>query len=390
MKKVVWLLFFTCIGLGAVEFKSSVDMTYAHYANAAGEVDVSGDIELGYANSFFESKIKLIYLYSNRYEEKRYIRVNELYAAKSMGEYIVEIGKRILYWGELEGYNITDVFNQKNYLFDPFDQSAKLGSWSGTLSRYFGDDVFEAGVKFYEEDLDLGDHTTPYYPLPMPYTSHLNLQEGRYTPTVYVSYAVTSETIFESESRVILWHGYDNKRNFIPQNHVPKLAQYAYRVNKALFLSHIVVNDMICKLEGSYTQVIDYKPMSDYWQFGIGAEKSLYDIGGADVTFYAEYYRYGYREDTKVKNVDISEIYNDDLFLAAKLNLNDTRSSEIKAGMLYDFDNSEKVFKVKAKTRLMDRFLLHGEWLHFIPAENTLLSDFDDHTRVQFGLSYTF
>ena len=390
MRKTALLLFLTGLGLEAVEFKSTVDMNYVNYARSDAQTEVSGDIELGYENSFFESKMVLIYLYSNRYKEKKYIHVNELYAAKNVGAYRFELGKRIVYWGELEGYNITDVMNQKNYLLDPFDKSAKLGSWSGTLGRYFGNDVLEAGVKFYEEDLDLTDQGTPYYPLPLPYTSQLHLEDERYTPTVYVSYTVTSEETLESESRIILWHGYDMTRNFIPVDHAQKLAQYAYRVNKALFLSHIVYEDMIFKLEGSYTQVIGYAPMSDYWQFGAGAEKSLYDIGGIDMTLYGEYYRYFYEDDAKVKNVDISEIYNDDLFLAAKLNFNDTRSSEIKAGMLYDLGNSEKVFKVEAKTRLMDRFVLHGEWLRLLPEPNTLLWVFHDQTRVQFGLSYTF
>jgi len=390
MKKAALLMLLTLVGLGAVEVKSTVDITYEGYSNSGVQTDVNGDVELSGKNTLFASKMKLIYLYSDRYEERRYIYINELFAARSMRDYRFEIGKRVVYWGELEGYNITDVFNQKNYLLDPFDKSAKLGSWSGTVSRYFGDDLFEAGVKFYEEDLDLSNSHTPYYPLPISYSSHLNLQEERYTPTLYMSYTLTSEKIVESESRVILWHGYDNKRNFIPIEYGQRLAQYVYRVNKALFLSHIVYEDMIFKAEGSYTQVINYGPMSDYWQFGVGAEKSLYDIGGADVTFYTEYYRYMYKDDTKVKNVDISEIYNDDLFLAAKLNFNDIRSSELRAGMLYDFDNSEKVFKVEAKMRLLDRFVLHAQWLRIMPDDNTLLSAFEDHTRMKFGMRYTF
>ncbi|SFV89989.1 hypothetical protein MNB_SV-4-1169 [hydrothermal vent metagenome] len=390
MKNPIILILISFAWLGAVDFTGSIDIAHSGYSHASDETETSGYLEFGNKNTLFESKMKCIYLYSDRYEERRYFYLNELFAAKNTEDYRFEIGKRIIFWGELEGYNITDIFNQKNYLLDPFDKSAKLGSWSGTLSRYFGDDLFEAGVKFYEENLDLSDPHTPYYPLPIPYSSSLNLQEGRYTPTLYLSYTLTSEKIVESESRIILWHGYDNKRNFIPIEYGQRLAQYAYRVNKALFLSHIVYEDMIFKLEGSYTHIIDYAPMSDYGQFGVGAEKSLYDIGGTDVTFYTEYYRYIYKDDTKVKNVDISEIYNDDLFLAAKLNFNDTRSSELRAGMLYDLGNSEKVFKVEAKMRLLDRFVLHALWLHILPDDNTLLSAFEDHTRITFGIRYTF
>ena len=390
MNRAVLSILLSLSCLGAVEFKSTVDVTHTGYSDSGDQTEVNGDIELSQHGGFFEGEMHLVYLYSNHYKKRRYLYLNELYASKSMKEYRFEIGKRIVYWGELEGYNITDVFNPKNYLLDPFDKSAKLGSWSAALSRYFGDDVLEAGVKFYEENLVLSDAHTPYYPLPLPYNKTLTLQNRRYTPTFYIGYTLTSETFVESESRLIVWHGYDNKRNFIPIAYGQELGQYAYRVNKALFLSHIVYDDMLFKAEGSYTHVIDYAPMSDYWQFGIGAEKSLYDIAGTDVTLYAEYYRYVYKENTKVKNVDISEIYNDDLFLAAKLNFNDTRSSELRAGMLYDIGNREKVFKVEAKTRLMDRFVLHAQWLHMLPASHTLLSTFKDRTRMQFGIRYTF
>jgi hypothetical protein len=244
-------------------------------------------------------------------------------------------------------------------------------------------------MKFYEEDLKYPDQTTPYYPLPLAYDSDLLLEDSRYTPSFYVNYTFSTNENIESENRVILWHGYDTKRYFIPTNQAT-LSQYAYRINKALFLSHVVYNDMIFKLEGSYTDVIDDNLMSDYWQWSVGAEKSFYDIAGMDVTFYTEYYRYDYRDDEKIKNVDISEIYNDDLFLAMKLNFNDTGSSEIKAGMLYDLGNSEKVFKVEAKTRVKDRFVLHGELLRLLPVTSSLLSSFSDHTRVTVGLTYTF
>ncbi|MCF6206807.1 MAG: hypothetical protein L3J47_07965 [Sulfurovum sp.] len=390
MKRSLLLILFSLAGLEAFEFKSTVDLMHVEYAHSGGQTEMNGNVALSGKNSFAEGKMTLIYLYSERYKEKRYLRLNELYVAKNMREYRVEVGKRLLYWGELEGYNITDVFNQKNYLFDPFDKSAKLGSWSGTVSRYFGDNVLEAGVKFYEEDMEFGNSRTPYYPLPLTYSSQLNLQEGHNTPTWYISYALTGDAIVESESRIIFWHGYDMKRNFIAGDYGQTVVQYAYRVNKALLLSHIVYEDMIFKLEGSYTDVINYAPMSDYWQLGLGAEKSFYDIAGADVTLYAEYYRYGYNDEGKVEHVDISEIYDDDLFLATRIIFNDTRSSEVKIGMLYDLEKSERVFKAEAKMRLLDRFVLHAEWLRFIPKENSLLSTFDDHTRTQFGISYSF
>ena len=375
--------------LHGVEHKSQIDMSYLGYTDASDEIQFYGTTQLKFKNELFTTDLDLEYLYSSKYHEKRYIQLNEFYLSRSYESYRFALGKRIVYWGELEGYNITDIFNRKNYLLDPFDKSKKLGSWAFTASKYFDDDSIEFGLKFYEEDQKYPKRTSPYYPFSLNYDNHLITENSKSNPSFYVSYLFNTESFIESENRITVWHGYDNKRYFIPVDQTA-LAQYAYRINKYLFSSNIVYEDIIFKLEASYTDVIDDELMSDYMQWAVGLEKSFFDIVEMDISLYEEYYHYSYRDDNAIKNVDISEIYNDDLFLAMKLNFNDTGSSEIKAGMLYDLGNSEKVFKVEAKTRVKDRFVLHGELLRLLPVTSSLLSSFSDHTRVTVGLTYTF
>ena len=375
--------------LHGVEHKSQIDMSYLGYTDASDEIQFYGTTQLKFKNELFTTDLDLEYLYSSKYHEKRYIQLNEFYLSRSYESYRFALGKRIVYWGELEGYNITDIFNRKNYLLDPFDKSKKLGSWAFTASKYFDDDSIEFGLKFYEEDQKYPKNTSPYYPFSLNYDKHLITENSKSNPSFYVSYLFNTESFIESENRITVWHGYDNKRYFIPVDQTA-LAQYAYRINKYLFSSNIVYEDIIFKLEASYTDVIDDELMSDYMQWAVGLEKSFFDIVEMDISLYEEYYHYSYRDDNAIKNVDISEIYNDDLFLAMKLNFNDTGSSEIKAGMLYDLGNSEKVFKVEAKTRVKDRFVLHGELLRLLPVTSSLLSSFSDHTRVTVGLTYTF
>lgn len=389
---MIRVLLFTLFGfslLYGVEHKSEIDISYVNYSDASNEILIQGTTELKFKNDLFETDINLQYLYSSEYSERRYLYLNEFYLSRTYEFYKFALGKRIVYWGELEGYNITDIVNRKNYLLDPFEKGEKLGSWSFAATKYFGDNSIEIGLKFYEEDQQYPDYASPYYPLSLGYDEELLSEKSRYSPSFYLSYAFSTDENIESENRVIFWHGYDMKRYFILLGQ-RTLSQYAYRVNKALFLSHIVYDDMIFKFEGSYTDVIDDMQMSDYWQWSVGTEKSFYDIAGIDVTLYTEYYRYDYKDNEKIKNVDISEIYNNDLFLAMKLNFNDTGSSEIKAGMLYDFENGEKLFKVEAKTRIKDSFVLHGELLRLLPVSDSLLSVFSDHSRVTVGLTYTF
>ena len=169
------------------------------------------------------------------------------------------------------------------------------------------------------------------------------------------------------------------------------MSQYAYRVNKALLLSHIIYSDTIFKTELSYTDVIDYTPMSDYTQLSFGVEKSFYEIAKTNITLYAEYYRYIYGDDTKVKNVDISEIYDNDFFLAMRINFNDVKSSELKLGVLQDLKKNERILKAEINSRVFDSFVLHGEYLHIVSnTVDILLSRFDNSSRFILGVKYTY
>jgi len=111
-----------------------------------------------------------------------------------------------------------------------------------------------------------------------------------------MTYSFTNEDELQSEGKITILHGYDNKRYFIPKNNTT-LVQYAYRVNKLLALLHLIYEDIIFKTELAYTDVIYDKKMSDYTQLSFGLEKGFYDIKGMDSNLYIEYYRYIYADD---------------------------------------------------------------------------------------------
>lgn len=380
MKVILFLLLFAML-LNAVENKSSISIKHINYDKFSNETIVKGNSKLKLHNDIFKADATVEYLYSNEYKERRYIILNELFVTKEYKDYSVTLGKIIKYWGELEGFNIADVYNQKNHLLDPFEKSAKLGSIGLHLTKYFDEDSLEVGVKFYEQDVK--------YSFMSNYDKELSYSDERYTPTFHLMYSFATDKSFESETKLILLHGYDNKRYFIPKSQTT-LSQYAYRVNKLLFLSNLIYKDTILKCEASYTDVISDENMSDYAQLSFGLENNFYDIMDIDIGFYLEYYNYFYIQDEKIKDVDISEIYNDDIFLALKLDFTDTRSSEIKGGILYDLKNTEKVFKVEAKSRVIDNLVVDAQYLQVLSEQNTLLYKLGYSTRVIIGLTYTF
>ena len=389
--KALLLLFFTLANLFAFEQKTDIGVSGISYSNYNNEIVADGSSKITLNNAYFQTDADIEFLYSSEYKERRYFLLNELYISKDFDAYSVSLGKKIKYWGELEGFNIADVYNQKNYLKDPFDKAAKYGSWGGDISRYFDENSLELGVKFYEENIALPTKNTPYTPLAMEYDKELRLSNERYTPTLYLKANFVSDVYFDSETSLILLHGYDTKRSYIPSS-TTTLAQYAYRINKALLLSHLVYNDTIFKTELAYTDVLDDAQMSDYTQLSAGVEQSFYEVvGSADITLFGEYYRYLYSENDKLKNVDISEVYDNDLFLALRMNFNDVRSSELKVGILQDVQKDENVIKATLKTRVYDSFVLDAEYLQIRSfAHNTILSRFGNSFRFTLSLHYTF
>ncbi|MDO8453142.1 MAG: hypothetical protein Q7S59_01065 [Sulfurimonas sp.] len=382
------LLFVLVTFAHAMEQKSNISTKYIGYSDFADEKTVEGDTKLKFENDFFATNIALEYLYSSEYDEKKYIHVNELYLMQRHVDYSLTLGKTVQYWGELEGYNVADVFNQKNILLNPFDKSAKLGALGLLVSKYFDENSLEFGVKLYEENQKYPKNTTPFSPFAINYNEDLKLSDARYTPTMYLAYNFATNAFMDSETKLILLQGYDSKRYFI-LTAPSELSQYAYRVNKFMLLSNIVYQETIFKCETSYTDVLSDKVMSDYTQLTFGMENSLDEILGVGLNLYTEYYRYIYMDD-KIKNVDISEIYDNDIFLALKLNFNDVRNSEIKSGILYDMINEEKVFKIEAQSRVIDNLVLSGEYLRLLPANKTVLSQIKESNKVMIGLTYSF
>ena len=375
--------------LTAFEQKTDISLEYISYAKYQNELVTAGTSDVEFTNSYFDTNLEVEYLYSSEYAGRRYLQLNELYITKELEDYSLSIGKSIKQWGELEGFNIADIYNQKNYIKDPFDKDAKYGAIGADVTRYFDNDAFIVGLKLYEKDMKYPQKSEPYAPFGREYDSTLKSAHSRYQPSFYLMYDCMTEQFVESETRVLFYHGYDNKRAFVLRNPTT-LQQYAYSVNKYLLLSHVVFQDMIFKSELAYTNVIDDTLMSDYTQLTFGVEKSFYDISQTDITLYVEYYRYLYSDDTKMKNVDISEIYNNDVFMALKFSLNDVRSSEVKAGVLYDLGNSEKVYKAELKSRVYGNFMMSGEYLQTISSTSTLLSHIGDTTRIKANVSYSF
>jgi hypothetical protein len=118
-----FVLFISSLMAFEHKFEFGIDgMGYSKYSN---EMLANGSAKISFSNDLFQTDAKLEFLYSSEYKERRYLLLNELYVSKEFDDYVISLGKKIKYWGEMEGYNVADIYNQKNYLKDPFDKNCQ-------------------------------------------------------------------------------------------------------------------------------------------------------------------------------------------------------------------------------------------------------------------------
>jgi len=390
MRIIFLITLLNCILLSEenISVKGNVGIEYISYSHAQNDQVIVSKNEFNYKKNDTSFLAKLDFFYSRNFKEKKNIYLNELYVTHSSGDYDFKFGKMLIYWGALEGFNVTDVFNQKNVVLDLFDKDEKKGSWSALLTKYNDIGSVELGMKFYEPDNRYFDKESPYYLLPVDYSHNLQVSHSPFSPTFHLKYTCTSESILESDTSIIIQHGYDNKRYFKLKSE-DALAQYAYKVNKILLSSTAIYEDYIFKFEGAYTDVIDDESISDYGQVTLGLEKNFGDIGYFDTTLYVEYYRYLYMDENKIENIDLSEIYDNDVFLATRIVSNDVSNTEMKLGLLYDLKKNETLYKLEGKSKISDAFIAKLEILHFSHSfEN--YETLSNHTRVKLSMYYYF
>jgi hypothetical protein len=374
--KILVAIAFSFIYIFAIEPKGDISIEQTNNKNSTNSKSIYGNIKFESSSDIFDFKSNIEYLYDNKYSNRKYINLNEFYISKDYENSRVIVGKIIKFWGELEGYNITDIFNPKNYLFDSFNKDIKLGAYNMAYIYYSDESSFEIGAKLYEDENEFQDFGKVA----------LNSTHSKHRPTTYIKYDFSTQDFLESENKIILWSGYDNKRYLLSKNN--QLFEHVYLSNKFMFFSNIVYEDMIFKMEYSYSDV-DEVLISDYSQFGIGVENSFYDIGGFDLSSYLEYYNYQYKDNSKLKNINISEVYDNDMFFALKLNFNNTSSSELKSGLFYDIKNYEKMFKTEFKSRIVDGVNIKLEYLDIISKSNNSIIK-NDTTKLKLALIYSF
>jgi len=316
---------------------------------------------------------------------RSFLRVDELYGSYDFGDNRLTAGRSIRFWGALEAHNIVDGFNAVDLRNSPFDRD-KIGAWNAALTHYTDTGSAALIVKFDEADQPMAVEPYAYYFFPpdVRYDSRLRTSGSRNDPTYYLRLGGSTETEYPFDYALILQHGYDSQRYFLPGDpvvtptglltysyYVP-LAEHAYRVNKAMTYDTLVVGDTLFKVEALYADVLDDEHISDYCHIAAGAEHTLTRVfAEADLGLIAEYYRYETLESDKYTDLDLFELFQNDLFLGLRLSLNDANSASLVGGVIADLEYAEQSYYAEFETRLFDAMKLNIDYRYIEPSKKT-------------------
>ncbi len=389
--------------------QGNVDLTFQKYITQASgkhanNYTASVEIEATYNKDDFKAfaQFKAQQDYydlkgASEHNDRSYLRVNELYAQYDLEDSQVLFGKSVRFWGALEVRNITDGFNISDFRSDPVEND-KVGSWNASYTRYTDDGEFAIIAKFNEEDRQMPAYPYVYYPFTnqqIVYDSDIKTEKSANRPSVYLKYSASTDAEYTLDYAVIIENGYDSQRYYTDiRNTTSKTVnEHAYLVNKLMSYNTLVIGATLYKLEAVYTDVIDNDEISDYFHLGLGLEHTLTQVyEESDLGLLAEYYNYHTFESRKRSDIELFEIFQNDIFLGARYSFNDGNDASIVGGAILDLDYNEQVYYLEYEGRIKDMFKLNLDYRQVEPANGnvTALALMGKQKRISVKLGYYF
>ena len=329
---------------------------------------------------------------------RSYARIDELYGEYEFDDSQVLVGKSIRFWGALEVRNIADVFNPYDLRADPFYKT-KLGVINAEYTRYTETGELSFIVQLYEQPREMSAYPYVYYYFPknITYSKDLKTQHGRYRPNIYVKYSDSYEgDAYSLDYNVIFQNGYDSQRYYtthLTANNEIETNEHAYLVNKFITYDTLVSGATLYKLEAIFTDVLNNDQISDYSHLGLGVEHTIPQVyDEADLGLLAEYYSYDTIDGSKRNDLQLFEVFQNDLFLGVRYSFNKGDDSTIVGGGIFDLDYDEDVYYFEYNTRIADSYKITFDYHYIEPSKHyaTVFNLMGRHQRISLKVGYYF
>lgn len=305
------------------------------------------------------------------------------------GEWELRLGVDRVFWGVTESQHLVDIINQTDLVEHP-NKESKLGQPMAHLTW-----SAEWGIL---EFFALTYHRARTYP-----GSHGRLRSSILIDDEHVSYESAAKewrvdlaaryshslgpldfglSVFDGTSRdpFIMPH-IDERGALSLRQHYDKIRQFSLD-------AQLTVESWLLKLEALHREgarnLLGVK--ENYAAFVMGGEYTFNSIFGSavDLGLLAEW---NYDERRERSN---SEFQND-LFYAVRLALNDTQSTEVIAGVLADADHTTRTLSIELKRRISDQWFMKLEAIVLMDVEEEdIIYDTRRDSFVALNVTYNF
>jgi len=282
----------------------------------------------------------------NKDEEREHADIRELLWLRVDGDNEWRIGINTMFWGVTETQHLVDVINQIDQV-EGIDGEDKLGQQMIHLKRYQDWGVLDFLVLpgFRERTFPAAEGRLR---LPLVVDTSAATYESSDEDN-HVDYAFRfSQTYGDLDLGISLFEGTNRDPQFVPgldsNGQAVLIPHYVQMTQVALDLL-LIVEDWIWKLEMFHR---DTNP-SAYQALTGGFEYTFYGVFDSDINLGSLVeYSYDSRDEAQ------RGVFDRELFIGARLALNDEQSSELLAGFVVDTEKGSQTFRLEGNRRIGD------------------------------------
>jgi len=310
-------------------------------------------------------------------EERTHADIRELKYLHVTKDWEIHVGIDKVFWGVTESQHLVDIINQTD-LIENIDGEDKLGQPMVRVVR-----VLENGsidfflLPWFRERTFPGVKGRLRTPLVVA------TDRARYEPGAeqkHLDYALRwNRTISAVDAALSWFNGTARAPELLPgtKHGAAVLIPYYPQLRQAGLEFQYTGEAWLWKLEAAYrdTKKESYRAAVGGFEYTfIGIRNTPLDLG-----VLAEYHY-------DSRRLAASSPLQDDLFIGTRLTFNDTQSSELLAGGIFDLDRSGKSFRVEASRRIGQNYKLSLEGQFFsgiVPRDPLAAFRADDFIRIE-------
>lgn len=312
-------------------------------------------------------------------DERSHADIRELYFLQVKDDFEFLLGINRVFWGVLEFQHLVDIINQTDAV-ENIDGEDKLGQPMLHMSVNKDIGLFEAFLLPYFRERTfpgLNGRPRPQLVVDTDAVRYESPDEER-----HFDYAFRWSHYFGSYDVGLSWFdGTSRQPELQVSEDKMSLLPFYYQIQQAGLDLQYTGEQWIFKLESIHRQ----SSVDSIWAAGAGFEYTFIGINESDTDLgVLMEYHYDDRNSSQA-------LFQNDLFVGARLVLNDVQSTEFLAGTGYDLYDQSRSFRVEASRRFADSIKLNLEAQFFNEIDNAnLLSDFSNDSYVQLELVWYY